>query len=77
MVQIPKFWCLRSSTNIWLSVRNINSIQKVKKIKLERKKGSKPAKIGQLFALKKIKIAFSQNFAWFGFQNQLSETIVI
>ena len=39
--------------------------QKSKKLKVEGKKGSKPAKIGQLFALKKIKIAFSQNFAWF------------
>ena len=32
MVQIPKFWWLKSSTNIWLSVRNINSIQKVKNV---------------------------------------------
>ena len=43
----------------------INQSQKSKKIEVEGKKGSKPAKIGQLFALKKIKIAFSQNFAWF------------
>ena len=45
MVQIPKFWCLKSSTNIWLSVGNINSIPKVKKIEVEGNKGSKPAKI--------------------------------
>ena len=31
MVQIPKFCCLKSSTNIWLSVGTINSIPKVKK----------------------------------------------
>ena len=65
MVQIPKFWWLKSSTNIWLSVGNINSIPKVKKIEVEAKEGSEPAKIGQYFTLKKIKFAFSQNFAWF------------
>ena len=58
MVQIPKFWCLKSSTNIWLSVGTINSIPKVKKIEVEGKKGSKPAKLGQFFALKKLKLHF-------------------
>ena len=53
MVQIPKFWWLKSSTNIWLSVGNIDSIPKVKKIEVEVEKGSKPAKIGQYFTLKK------------------------
>ena len=52
-VQIPKFWCLNSCTNIWLSSGNINSIPKVKIIELEGKGGSKLAKIGQFFALKK------------------------
>ncbi len=51
-VQIPIFWCLKSSTCIWPSFGNINSIQKVKKIELEQKEGSKLAKIGQIFALK-------------------------
>ena len=39
--------------------------QKLKEIEVEGKKGSKPAQIGQFSALKKIKFAFSQNFAWF------------
>ena len=66
-VQIPKFWCLKSSTSIWPSFGNINSIQKVKNMELEQKKGSKLAKIGQIFALQKIKFAFSQKFSkvWF------------
>ena len=40
-VQILKFWCLKSSTNIWLSFGNLNSIPKVKNIELEQKEGSK------------------------------------
>ena len=47
MVQIPKFWCLKSSTVVCFG--NINSILKVKKMKLEGKKGSKLAKIGHFF----------------------------
>ena len=39
--------------------------QKSKKNEVEGNKGSKPAKIGWFFALKKIKFVFSQNFAWF------------
>ena len=31
-VQIPKFWCLKSSTNIWPSFRNIHSVLKDSKI---------------------------------------------
>ena len=62
MVQIPKFWCLKSSTNIWPSFRNIYSIPKVIKIYLQGRKGSKPAKIGQFFKFQKIKIAISQKF---------------
>ena len=65
IAQILKFWCLRSSTNIWPANGNINSIPKVKKIEVEVKRGSKPTKMGQGSALKKIKFAFSQNFAWF------------
>ena len=43
-VQIPKFWCLKSCTNIWLPFGNIHSIQKINKIELQGKKGSKFAK---------------------------------
>ena len=66
-VQIQKFWCLTSSTNIWPSFRNIYSIPKVIKIYLQGRKGSKPAKMGQFFTLQKIKIAFSQKMSkiWF------------
>ena len=64
-VQIPKFWCLKSSTNIWPSFGNINSIPKVNKIEWEGKKGSKSAKIGQFFALKKLKLHFLKNFPRF------------
>ena len=67
MIQIPKFWCLKSCTNIWLHFGNIYSIQKINRIELEGKKGSKFAKIGQFFTLQKIKIEFSQKFpkVWF------------
>jgi len=68
MVQIPKFWCLKSSTNIWLSVGTINSIPKVKKIEVEGKKGSKPAKLGQFFALKKLKLHFLKILPGFDFK---------
>ena len=61
-VQIPKFWCLKSCTNIWLSFGNIHSNQKVKNIELEGKEGSKLAKKGQFFALKKVKLLFIKNF---------------
>ena len=66
-VQIPKFWCLKSCTNIWLPFGNINSILKVKNIELEGKEGSKLAKIGQFFALKKSKLLFLKNFPRFDF----------
>ena len=46
-VQIAKFWCLKSSTNIWLSCGNIYSISKINKIEIEGKKVSKPAKNAQ------------------------------
>ena len=62
-VQIPKFWCLKSSTGNWPSFGNINSIQKVKNMELEQKEGSKLAKFCQFFALKNIKFAFSQIFS--------------
>ena len=62
MIQIPKFWCLKSCTNIWLHFGIIHSIQKINRIELEGKKGSKFAKIGQFFTLQKIKIEFSQKF---------------
>ena len=42
-VQIQEFWCLKSSTDIWLSLGNLNSIQKVKNVELEQKEGSKLA----------------------------------
>ena len=61
-VQIPKFWCLKSCTNIWLSFGNINSIPKVKNIELKGKEGSKLAKIGQFFAFKKLKLHFLKIF---------------
>ena len=61
-VQIAKFLCLESSTNIWLSCGNIYSIPKINKIEIEGKKGSKLAKIGQFFALKKLKLHFLKNF---------------
>ena len=64
-VQIPKFWCLKSSTSIWPSFGNINSIQKVKNMELEQKEGSKLAKIGQIFALKKLNLHFLKNFPRF------------
>ena len=60
MVQIPKFWCLKSCTNIWPSLGNIYSVPKVVKIESEGMKGSKPAKICTFYTLQKIKIAFSQ-----------------
>ena len=66
-VQIAKFWCLKSSTNIWLSCGNIYSIPKINKIEIEGKKGSKLAKIGQFFALKKLKLHFLKNFPGFDF----------
>ena len=60
MIQIPKFWCLKSCTNIWLHFGNIHSIQKINRIELEGKKGSKFAKIGQFFTLQNIKIEITQ-----------------
>ena len=30
MIQIPKFWCLKSCTNIWLHFGNIHLIKKIK-----------------------------------------------
>ena len=62
MIQIPKFWCLKSCTNIWLHFGNIHSIQKINRIELEGKKGSKFAKIGQFCTWQKIKIAISPKF---------------
>ena len=64
-VQIPKFWCLKSSTGNWPSFGNINSIQKVKNMELEQKEGSKLAKIGQFFALKKLNLHFLKKFPRF------------
>ena len=64
-VQIAKFLCLESSTNIWLSCGNIYSIPKINKIEIEGEKGSKLAKIGQFFALKKLKLHFLKNFPRF------------
>ena len=66
-VQIAKFLCLESSTNIWLSCGNIYSIPKINRIEIEGKKGSKLAKIGQFFALKKLKLHFLKNFPGFDF----------
>ena len=66
-VQIPKFWCLKSSTSIWPSFGNINSFPKVKNMELEQKEGSKLAKIGQIFALKKLNLHFLKNFPRFDF----------
>ena len=60
MIQIPKFWCLKSCTNIWLHFGNIHSIQKINRIELEGKKGSKFAKIGQFFTLQNIKIEITK-----------------
>ena len=70
-VQISKFWCLKSCTNIWLSTGNINSIPKVKNIELEGKECSKLAKIGQFFAWKKLKLNFLKNFPGFYFKSFL------
>ena len=64
-VQIQKFWCLKSSTDIWLSFGNLNSIQKVKNMELEQKEGSKLAKIGQISALKKLNLHFLKIFSRF------------
>ena len=66
-VQISKFWCLKSCTNIWLPFGNIHSIKKINKIELEGEKSSKFAKIGQFCTLQKIKIAISPKFTklWF------------
>ena len=66
-VQIPKFWCLKSCTNIWPSCGSIYSIPKINKIEIEGEKGSKLAKIGQFFALKKLKLHFLKNFPGFDF----------
>ena len=70
-VQIPKFWCLKSSTNIWQSCGNIYSIPKTQKIDWEGKQISKLAKIGQFFALKKLKFNFLKNFPGFDFKSFL------
>ena len=37
-VQIPKFWCLKSCTNIWLPFGNIHSIQKSIKLSYRERK---------------------------------------
>ena len=68
-VQIPKFWCLKSSTNIWVPFGNIHSIQKINKIELQGKKGSKFAKIGQFFTLQKMKLQYLKNFPRFDFMD--------
>ena len=70
-VQIPKFCCLKSSTNIWQSCGNIYSIPKTQKIDWEGKQISKLAKIGQFFALKKLKMNFLKNFPGFYFKSFL------
>ncbi len=57
-VQIAKLWCLKSSTDIWLSCGNIYSISKINNIEIEGKKVSKPAKNCQFFTLKKLKLHF-------------------
>ena len=59
-VKIQKNLCLKSSTNIWPSLRNIYSVPK---IYLEGIKGSKPVKMGEFLTLQKIKNAFSQKFS--------------
>ena len=74
-VQIAKFLCLESSTNIWLSCGNIYSIPKINKIEIEGKKGSKLAKIGQFFALKKLKLHFLKNFPGFDFKAFFWDTL--
>ena len=48
-----------------MSFGNTNLIPKIKKIDLEGKEGSKLAKIGQFFALKKLKLHFLKNFPRF------------
>ena len=68
-VQIPKFWCLKSCTNIWLPFGNIHSIQKINKIELQGKKGSKFAKIGQFLHCKKLKLQYLKNFPRFDFMD--------
>ena len=70
-VQIAKFWCLKSSTNIWLSCGIINSIPKINKIELEGRKDSKSAKIGQFFTLKKMFGLISPNEGHEGIISQL------
>ena len=70
-VQITKFWCLKSSTNIWLSCGIINSIPKINKIELEGRKDSKSAKIGQFFTLKKMFGLISPNEGHEGIISQL------
>ena len=62
MIQIPKFLCLKSLTNIWPSFGNIDLISKVCKIELEGKK-FKTSKNRSIFYIKIIKIAFSQKFS--------------
>ena len=66
-VQIPKFWCLKSSTGNWPSFGNINSIQKVKKNWTRAKRRFKTCKNRPNFCIEKIKFAFSQKFSkvWF------------
>ena len=61
-VQIPKFWCLKSSTNIWQSCGNIYSIPKINKIELRGEKWFKTCKNRPIFCIEKIKIEFSQKF---------------
>ena len=64
-VQIAKFWCLKSSTDILLSCRNIYSISKINKIEIEGRKVSNPAKNGQFFTSKKLKLHFLTIFPGF------------
>ena len=70
-VQIAKFWCLKSSTNIWLSCGIINSFPKINKIELEGRKDSKSAKIGKFFTLKKMFGLISPNEGHEGIISQL------
>ena len=76
-VQIAKFWCLKSSTDIWLSCGNIYSISKINKIEIEGKKVSKPAKKGQFFTLKKLKLHFLKIFPGFDLTSFFCDTLYI
>ena len=62
IVQIPKFWCLRSSTNIWPANGNINSIPKVKKEWSRGEQRFKTCKNRPVFCIEKIKICIFSKF---------------